>query len=268
MIDMKPMFREKLVATPLYRQVEERIAAAIHAGQYRPGDRLPTDAELGATFNVSRITVRHALDRLAAAKIIRRQQGVGTFVLGGEEAHKTASLVGDLDEIHPHIHFRLIASGSTAPPKEVLEQLPPDVDGPWRSFIAVNHTARRPLSYVETFVPAGTAQWVSAEDFKGHLPFAQLIEMRSDLEISHAQQTMSAVIAPDVVAQHLDLPRGSPVIRMERVYYARTGEVMNITSAHYHPQRYRYSVRLVRGGGLQPHSTLVPVSDKKADENE
>lgn len=260
----KPASSEFLVATPLYRQVEERLAADIYAGRYRSGDRLPSDAELGAGFGVSRITIRHALDRLVAANLIRRQQGVGSFVLGGDEARKTASLVGDIDEIHPHIHFRLLSSDEAAPSPELAALLPAPAPEAWTRYVCVNHTGRQPLSYVIAHFPAEVARWLSAEDFRGHVPPARLLEMRAGMAFAHADQTMSAVLAPEAVARHLGLPAGAPIMRMERAYFAADGQVMEATTAYYHPDRYRYAVRLVRGSAPGGKSSGGPRAVKQS----
>jgi len=65
---------------PLYRQLKEILKEAIRRGEFRPGDRLPTEMELCETFGVSRITVRQALNELTSEGFLYRQQGSGTFV--------------------------------------------------------------------------------------------------------------------------------------------------------------------------------------------
>ena len=65
---------------PLYHQVKTSILRRIETGQWRPGDRLPSEDELAEGFKVSKITVRQALRELAQIGHIRREQGRGTFV--------------------------------------------------------------------------------------------------------------------------------------------------------------------------------------------
>ena len=65
---------------PLYHQVKTSILRRIETGQWRPGDRLPSEDELADGFKVSKITVRQALRELAQLGHIRREQGRGTFV--------------------------------------------------------------------------------------------------------------------------------------------------------------------------------------------
>ncbi len=65
---------------PLYHQLEAILLERINQGGFRTSDKLPAERELAAEFGVSKITVRQALSNLAAAGVVRRDQGRGTFV--------------------------------------------------------------------------------------------------------------------------------------------------------------------------------------------
>jgi len=71
-----------LVTHGLAKQISEKIREAILEGRVRVDERLPTEEELAAKFNVSRPTIREALKRLAAQNLIRSRRGPagGTFV--------------------------------------------------------------------------------------------------------------------------------------------------------------------------------------------
>ena len=69
-----------LTFNPLYKEVKIRITRSLAAGEWRPGDALPSESRLAAQFSVSIGTVRKAIDELVAEKILLRQQGRGTFV--------------------------------------------------------------------------------------------------------------------------------------------------------------------------------------------
>ena len=67
-------------ASPLYRQMMQRIRADIASGVYAVHSRIPSEAELGETYRVSRVTVRKALAELTREGLLRRMQGKGTYV--------------------------------------------------------------------------------------------------------------------------------------------------------------------------------------------
>jgi GntR family transcriptional regulator len=67
-------------AQPLYAQVKALMMQRLIAGQWRPGEILPSEFQLADEFGVSQGTVRKALDELAADNVVVRRQGRGTFV--------------------------------------------------------------------------------------------------------------------------------------------------------------------------------------------
>lgn len=64
----------------IWKSIADTLLAEIAVGQYRPGDKLPTEGDLAARFGVNRHTVRHALASLAEAGIIYSRRGAGVFV--------------------------------------------------------------------------------------------------------------------------------------------------------------------------------------------
>lgn len=65
----------------LWSTIATTLRSEIGAGHYRPGDKLPTEAELSARFGVNRHTVRHALASLVEADIVHSRRGAGVFVI-------------------------------------------------------------------------------------------------------------------------------------------------------------------------------------------
>ena len=65
---------------PLYQQLSEKIKQQITDGKLKAGDKLMTEAEFSQHFEVSRITVRKAIELLADDGFVVRKQGIGTFV--------------------------------------------------------------------------------------------------------------------------------------------------------------------------------------------
>ncbi len=76
--DLRPV--EATHGRPLFHAVKEAVRAAVDAGQFAPGDRLPSTKALSEQLSVSLVTVHRALQELVASGVLRRGQGKGTFV--------------------------------------------------------------------------------------------------------------------------------------------------------------------------------------------
>src|SRR5512137_1025520 len=70
---------------PLYEQIKILITQSLVAGEWKPGEAIPSEIELAARFRVSQGTVRKAIDELASEHILVRRQGKGTFVASHSE---------------------------------------------------------------------------------------------------------------------------------------------------------------------------------------
>ena len=65
----------------LVNEVMESLATSIREGAIKPGEKLPTESEIVARFDVSRTVVREAISRLQANRLVETRHGVGTFAL-------------------------------------------------------------------------------------------------------------------------------------------------------------------------------------------
>ena len=73
--------------SPLYQQIKTLILRSLQAGEWKPGEPIPSEIELAARFRVSQGTMRKAIDELAAENLVVRRQGKGTFVATHAEQH-------------------------------------------------------------------------------------------------------------------------------------------------------------------------------------
>ena len=93
---------------PLYQQLEQTLKAKIEHNQWHKGDKLPTELELSRQYDVSRITIRKALDSLVKSGYIVRRSGKGTFVTN-EKIQRPISGASSFTEI---CHAMGLAAGA------------------------------------------------------------------------------------------------------------------------------------------------------------
>jgi len=72
--------------SPLYQQIKALLVTGLEAGQWQPGQPIPSETELATRFGVSQGTVRKAIDEMAAENLLVRRQGKGTFFATYAEA--------------------------------------------------------------------------------------------------------------------------------------------------------------------------------------
>jgi len=70
----------------LAQTVVDRLAGRIRRGEFKAGDKLPTEYEITRAFGVSRTVVREAMSRLQAAEMVETRHGIGTFVRQGADS--------------------------------------------------------------------------------------------------------------------------------------------------------------------------------------
>jgi len=91
---------ESTEKSPKHRQVFQELRRAVIDGEYRPGEKLPTDSQFSEIFKVSRLTVMRALNDMQAEGLVRRRAGAGTFVSSESEVtpHVFGLLIPDLGD--------------------------------------------------------------------------------------------------------------------------------------------------------------------------
>jgi DNA-binding GntR family transcriptional regulator len=90
---------------PKYRRIVEDLRVKIENGEYPPGSRLPTKAELMAQYQVAVNTVERAVEELRKAGLVETAQGAGMFVLDrpSDSALPSSDAAGRLEEMESEI---------------------------------------------------------------------------------------------------------------------------------------------------------------------
>lgn len=144
---------------PVFMQVEQDLLRQILSGTLRSGDRLPRETELARLYGISRMTVRHALEGLAAARLVRRTRGVGTIVTAPSlpvvcDLGLMVSFVEQLRRQGHRAETSVDALERTDPPAHVRSALalgPRDRTTVLRRVIAIDH---RPIVVNTSWLPA------------------------------------------------------------------------------------------------------------------
>jgi len=189
MVSAKLDLRDTGPGTPLYRQVKDAIVARIISGRWPEGTRLPSENELSAALDLSRMTVHRALRELTSEGWLERTQGAGTFVADAKPQSAVLEIRSIADEIksrgHSHsakvIHLRKVRapalqggllgvkSGATLYHSLIVHSengLPVQLEDRYvrpkavPDYLAQDYTAITPYSYLIKVAPLTAAEHV------------------------------------------------------------------------------------------------------------
>lgn len=228
-----------------YQRVEAELRERIATGVYRSGEQLPAEVALCREFGLSRITIRRALEGLAASHLVTRQRGRGTLVADPDSITKSLTLTGFIEDAIPWNRYEVLSDEEAPAPKEVAEMLHLPEEKVMRRVVAVNRPGGKPLSVSEFFFPSRFAGLVRPEDFVGGTTVVRLIESRSGMALAHAEQLVEAAMPPKAVARHLGIAAGTPVLRTLRCFFAEGRVPFQAVWVYHHPERYRFQATLL-----------------------
>lgn len=235
-------------SAPLYKQLVETLRKNILSGVYPVGDHLPTEAELSATFQVSRHTVREALRRLRADGLISSRQGAGSTVTGVASPQAFVHEVGAISDLIQYAasmtfsveHTEVIDVDTT-----LAERLQTQPGTKWLRVEGRRHlnVDGALVSLTIVYVPivyAGVARLVG----RATGAIYELIEAMYGVRITEVDQTVHARSVPPTAAKSLGVEPDSTVIEVIRVYRVQSGETAEVAVNLYPPERFSMTMKL------------------------
>jgi GntR family transcriptional regulator len=236
--------------SPLYQQIKILILKSLQAGEWKPGDPIPSEMELAARFRVSQGTVRKAIDELAAENLVVRRQGKGTFVATHAEQHVQYRFLrlmpdsGDLQSEGPAERQiidckRARASAEIARP---LALRPGDAVFQLRRVLSFQGA---PTILEDVWLPGGPFKGLTAERLATHHgPMYALFETEFGVRMVRAEEKIRAVAADATSARLLGGAAGDPLLSVERIAYTYNDIPMELRRGLYRTDSHYYSNKL------------------------
>jgi GntR family transcriptional regulator len=231
-------------AMPRHEAVERHLRMRI-AG-LRPGDPIESDAELCELFQVSRMTVRQATQRLVAEGAIYRVSGVGTFV-GEPQVHRQ---MGRLRSFTEEMALRGMSASSKVIAAELRRGSKDEVAAlrlaPRSKVVHLRRlrlAAGEPMAIEDVVLPP-FCSWILDVDMANGSLHQALTE--HGYAPARATGTQVASLATDEEAALLDLPRGAPLFVEQRVVTTEDGSPIERTDSRYAGTRFVFHIELTQ----------------------
>lgn len=232
---------------PLYYQLEALIEEQIDTGKWKAGDRVPSEAELGEQFQISRTTVRQALGDLVNRGRLTRIQGKGTFVAQPRIQQGLTHLTGfsqDMQQRGQKPSARLLQF-------EVVSALPQVAKSlqihPGELVILLKRLRLaddEPMALETSYISYPLCSSILKEDLSDTSLY-QLLREKVKIFPHRARQQMEAVGCPSTEAKLLGVVKGSPALHIWRTTFDQYDRPFEWVESFYRGDRYVFSVEMI-----------------------
>lgn len=219
----------------LYEQVRDSLLSRITSGEFKAGDKLPTEELLCKEYGVSRITIRRAISELTAQMLISPRRGVGTVVTNRGTGRRVFRLSGFFGQ-GSGFRVRKIASTTEGATADVAKALHIGEGA------LVQHQRYIALHKNEAFT------LTDAYEAEVDEPSGRKAKGQSEppsRRVARAEQELIPVISDALSEKYLGYPAGQPMMEARRIVFASDGLPIRYLVLRYHPERYRFSVDML-----------------------
>jgi GntR family transcriptional regulator len=231
---------------PAWAQAAQHIRRQIETGRYAGGERLPSESELAESFELSRLTVRQAMAKLADEGLVERKQGVGTFVTPRKLAvQHDLSLSSSWrerfeQEGHASSSALLESAQQASLPAEMAGRVAAaEAAGPFAFLKRVHHVDDRPIGTTESWVPGALAPGLAGGSLDGESLSATL-QNRYGLAAATVDSSLETVLATAADAQLLDTVADVPLFVVAAVSRLKNNELLEISRTVWVGGRVRF----------------------------
>ena len=237
---------------PLYVQLRDALLREIHEGGLQPGDRFPSETAIRDRYPVSRATIRQALADLETGGVIRKVQGLGSFVAAPKIRH--VPLLTSYTELAASQGFmpshRVISSSVEGASAVAAAELGLEKGARCRFLRRLFLSNGKAVGLAETWLPMDALDGHDDLFDRDRLDEGSMYEVLQSepigLVLDHAVETISAGVADAISAELLGCKARTPVLLIRRLTFTPEGQAVESTQLVFVGDRYEYRVELHR----------------------
>jgi GntR family transcriptional regulator len=230
---------------PLHAQLKEMIISEITKGDLKPGDKLPTQKELGSRFRMSHMTVRRALDELIKEGMIRSVRGKGLYVSNQTLTTDSGALVSFDEQIYrlgmtpsKRVLCAEIISASTV----LAQMLKVEVGVPLASLERLLLANDTPVAHLVSYLPHHLCPGILSHDLERGSLFATLRQVYG-LQLASAVSIIQAVLASEEQARLLQVKHPAALLSREQVTYLKDSTIVEFSRSVLRGDNYHVRIQ-------------------------
>ncbi|MCK8617579.1 GntR family transcriptional regulator [Fructobacillus sp. M158] len=230
------------MAIPRYIEIHNEIRQRIAAGEWKTNKRLPAERELAAAFNVSRMTLRQAIQTLVDEGILERRVGSGTFVAEkkvSERALGVTSFTELMNKSGRHAQSVTVSYKVTTPSVSEMDHLKLKAEDEVLVMERLRLGDDEPILLEQTTLPVKLVNNFTRSELTDSL-YKTLID--AGIQPGRAEQTITASLATERQAALLEIKRGDPILSVRQVSYDQQDHPFEYVRSYYVGERFEFQL--------------------------
>jgi len=229
---------------PLYYQLKESILKAIKNEEILVGEKIPSERELAEYHNISRMTVKKAVDILVNNNYLIKKQGRGTFVSNYKESYSISPLLSFTKEMKKKgLNYKnKILNFSKIKDKKIAKKLNLKENDEFFKIERLRLIENKPFLLEKTYLSTIKIADLKQEELKNNSLF-QLIKNKYNIKLKNAEAEIEAVILNDQIAKKMKVKAGMLGLYFEQISRNENDEIIEYTSAYYRNDNHKFKFK-------------------------
>ncbi len=235
---------------PRHSQISQWLREQIEQGNYKTDEKLPSENELAKKFDVSRVTIRRALQSLESESIIYRCQGLGSFVSDDRASHNLVKLTDfneDMEKAGLEATSAVKAFKTIAAPAWLAKLLRIEEGNKVMQIDRVRFGDGEPVAFDSTWLPILYGQLLNEDDLSDTTIY-NVLEKEYDIPVIKGCYRISAEAADEQLAAELNVEVRSPLLLIDRISYTIGEKPLYYQKRYYRNDKVIYEMTLERSG--------------------
>ena len=235
---------------PKYYQLANILRQQIENNDFLPHESIPSERQLESRYNLSRPTIRQAIDLLCRQGYLYRIHGKGTFVSPPKLQKGMLELTSFSEDMRNRGLIpgqKILEFGYVFPDKETKRQL--EITDEEKKVLRIKRLRfgnDDPIGLQDSFLSLNDELDITREEIEKHGSIYAILQDKFGIYPTEADETLEVTLATLEEANLLKVPEGSPLLLNERTLWSQDRKAIEFVRILYRGDKYKYFVRLTR----------------------